>query len=224
MLLVTALAVAGPLAPMSVDSTGISVAGAVGLDRDWLREPGCEGDGCEAVRHRAWQGFEVSGRLLRPLGAYARIDHAADTLSGASYSGEGWVACGGLQTGFQLRPSLSLDAWVGLTRAQTKGTKESSTRTDLEAGITLGAGSADDNVVGWVGVSGVPWSMESDVVVDGALHLQLEPAIPVSAVGGILFISEPLRGRPSKRGRLIAGVDGTAGFRTSLTGWAGAAF
>ncbi len=224
MLLTVALAVAGPLAPMSAEPSGVSVAGALGLDRDWLHDRGCTGDGCEAVRHRAWQGFELSARVVRPLGAYARVDHAADTLSGASTGGEGWAIAGGLQSGFAVTPTLSVDAWAGLSHSETKAGSESSTRTEVDVGLTVGTGSTADNVVAWIGLCAIPWSVEQDVVLDGALTLTLEPMLPGEVVGGILFLSEPLAGRPARRGRLIAGVDGSLGFRTSLSGWVGAAF
>lgn len=223
-MLFVAGALAAPLVPVAVEPSGIQVVAGAGASREWLRETACGTDACDAVRTLDWQGLDLSARIVRPLGAWARLEHVADRVEQAQYTGEGWALGGGLQGGVALNPMLAVEAWVGAQHVQTSSTNDAAERTLVEAGLTLAAGSTEDNFVGWFGVGGVPWSRDRQHVVDGSMTVALSPYVPVEAVAGVLVLSDPLGGRPTKRGRLIAGIDGSAGFRTSLRACLGGSF
>lgn len=223
-MLFVAGAFAAPMVPVAVEPTGLQVVAGAAATREWLRESACSTDACDAVRISGWQGLDVSARIVRPLGAWARIEHVDDRVEQAQYTGAGWALGGGLQGGLALNPMLAVEAWVGAQHVQTESANDTADRTFVEAGLTLAAGSTQDNFVGWFGASGIPWSRDRQHVVDGSVTVALSPYVPVEAVAGVLIVSDPLGGRPTKRGRLIAGIDGSAGFRTSLRACLGASF
>lgn len=225
-------ALAAPLTPVAVQAApfSVEVSGVLTSDRFILRAPGCKGDACMAIRHENMQGGEASLWIVPQFGVYGGAAHDVESTAAATYSGAGYSVHGGVKGGFQVRHGLGLNGWLAVTHAETRvvlepgveaptGPSDEARRNQFELGAAARFGEVDGGFDAWVGVEAMPFCVDRTRVVHGELKLGLKPFIPVSAVGGIRVISDPLGGPWAKRGRLSAGVTGEVGYRVGVTGW-----
>jgi hypothetical protein len=229
--LFSGVANAAPLTPAPVQDAPMSVelAAAVANDRMYLRVPGCAG-ACAAIRKEHWQGGEAALWLIPQLAVYGGAAHDGEETAAATYLGDGFRVHGGVKGGFDLRPGLGLNGWVSVAHVESKASaaKDSGTvgkfpdqarRNQLELGAVVRVGQRDGGLDGWVGLEALPYSVDLTRVVQGVAVVKLIPTIPVSAVGGVRLVSEPLGGPWAERGRLSAGLTGSVGYRVGFTGW-----
>lgn len=228
MLPLVAAAFAGPLSPAAAQSVGVGleVAGVVTTERETLFVPDCEGESCRTVRAEVLQGGEVDLRLAQHLGLYVQGGRIIERNAAATYEGIGWGVGGGVKGGADLNAGFGVDAWGGLAVRTTKdpsptegAAPDTSNRLQATVGGDVRWGTARDGFMGWLGAEVAPFSSDRTLVLDGTLPLTLRPQLPVSAVVGVQAMSEPLSGPWAERGRIGAGITGTAGFRTGVTGW-----
>ncbi len=225
------LAYAAPLAPAPAQSAPMSVelSAAVASDRLYLRVPSCAG-ACAAIRKEHWQGGEAALWLLPQLAVYGGAAHDGEETAAAIYQGAGFRVHGGVKGGFDLRPGLGVNGWVSVAHVESKASPaqaaqgaqafpDRARRNQLELGAVVRMGQRDGGLDGWVGLEAMPYSVDLTRVVEGAAVVKLIPTVPVSAVGGVRLVSEPLGGPWSERGRLSAGLTGSAGYRVGFAGW-----
>ena len=222
---------AAPLSPARVQDAPMSVelSAAVASDRMYLRVPGCTGS-CAAIREEHWQGGEAALWLIPQIAVYGGAAHDGEETAAATYKGDGFRVHGGVKGGFDLRPGLGLNGWVSVAHVESKASSTSASdsvakfpdqaqRNQLELGAVVRVGQRDGGLDGWVGLEALPYSADLTRVVQGVAVVKLIPTIPVSAVAGVRLVSEPLGGPWAERGRLSAGLTGSAGYRVGLTGW-----
>lgn len=230
MLLLSALAFAGSLAPAAAQSVkgGLEIAAVITSDREWLAVPRCEGGAeCRAVRLEIYQGLQADFRITRNLGVWIQGDRLIEQNLAANYEGTGFAVSAGAKGGVDFKSGLGIDGWVtlGYRRSRdpspTEGAagRDSALRYQGDVGVDLRLGNADEGFLGWVGVEATVADLEETLVLDGTLPLSLRPAIPASGELGFLLLSEPLSGPWANRGRLGAGITGKLGFRSGITGW-----
>ncbi len=228
MLFLTAIAHAAPLSPAAAQTVkiGAEVAALVTTQREWLAVKGCSDGNCNAVRAEVLQGGQFDVRVARNWGFYVQAARLVERTDAAAYSGLGYAVTVGAKGGVDLEGNLGVDGWASYGRRSsadptpTEGAAgyDSSTRDQLDLGADLRFGHAADGFLGWVGAEGT-YDGEALTVLDGSARLDVRPAIPVSAVAGVLILSEPLSGPWTTRGRIGAGVSGTLGFRTGVSAW-----
>lgn len=225
---------AAPLSPGSLQPVPLSfeITGALSAERFYLRAPGCTGDACTAIRKESWQGGEGSLWFIPQLGVYGGLAHEVEGTAAATYSGAGYRLYGGLKGDVKVSRAAHLAGWVTITHTVTGEVRTDETastvqdqarRNQFELGAVIQLGQADGGVQGWAGVEAMPYTVDLTRVLDGDAKLALKPFIPVSAVGGVRFLSDPLGGPWSERGRLGVGVTGEVGYRIGVTGWLTAA-
>lgn len=228
MLLLAALAHAAPLSPAAAQSVkvGAEVAGLVTTEREWLRVKGCADGNCNAVRAEVFQGGQLDVRVARNWGLYVQAARLIERTDAAAYEGLGLALTAGVKGGVDLDGPLGVDGWAsyGLRRSQdpspTAGTTgtDSSVRNQVDVGLDVRLGHAEDGFLGWLGAEGT-YNAEALTVLDGSARLDVGSAVPVSLVAGGLVLSEPLSGPWADRGRLGVGVSGSLGFRTGVSAW-----
>lgn len=221
MLLLVTTALAAPLAPTGLLKPGVEVSGFVSSQTAWLRETGCEGAACDAWRVDTLVGGEVGFVIVGPLGGYAHGAWIEEDLAAAMYTSEGYAAGGGVRLDLPFAPQVAAVAWAGVEHQLTGNDtlRERASSWTIDAGAVLRAGRADEGIQGWVGAGLVPWSDQSAAVLDGDVTLPLAPRFPVEGVAGLSLFSEPLLGPWNDRTRLGAGVSGSFGYRSGVTGF-----
>lgn len=231
--LLGAPALAQPIAPSGVQSAPLSleVSALLSADRLYLHAPGCTGDSCQAIRKESRQGGEASLWLFPALGFYGGAVHDVESTAAATYSGGGWSVYGGAKGGFVVQRGLAVNGWLSVAHSETTTTQTATTtdttdgpsdqarRNQFELGAVARFGQSDGGLDAWAGVEAMPYCVDLTRVVHGEAKIGLKPFIPVSAVGGLRIISDPLGGPWSDRGRLSAGVTGEVGYRVGVTGW-----
>jgi hypothetical protein len=212
---------AAPLAPSGLQAAGVEVSAYTGGQRAWLREDGCTGTACDAWRADVLVGGEVAVTLIAPFGIYAHAAYVTEEIDAALYAAEGYAAGAGARFTIPMSRLLAVNAWVGVEHQLTANAdlSERASAWAVDAGATLRGGRADEGVQGWIGVGVVPWSQNPATVLDGDATLALSARLPVEGVVGIMLASEPLFGPWNDRTRLAAGVSGTYGFRSGVTGF-----
>lgn len=216
---------AAPLSPVVPPTAGVDVAFGLGTGVELLRERGCDGANCDAQRRATVKAGQVGVQVAPPLGLYAHARLLQEDLPAAAYTGDGWGAGVGLRGAVPVGDTWGLWAWAEVDHGRTGATStsdegSSAARWQVEAALLAHAGDPRDGAVAWAGVSGIPWTNDHADVVDGEVRLALGPPVPLEAVLGVELLSEPLGG-PWSRWRLTAGLQGTAGARTSIAGWLG---
>jgi hypothetical protein len=237
LLALLAPAFAAPLSPVGMQQSPLSfeVAGTFNADRVWLKAPSSlctqsDDSSCHSVRMEVMQGGQLDIRPVKWLGVYASAAHMHEANSSVIYTGTGWTVAGGLKLTIPLGTSFGVDAWAegraARTWTGTEGTSDFqvSRRIVGEVGADVHVGSPDDDIIGWVGAGIAPYSDDHTLILDNSVDLALIPAIPVSAEAGFLIVSSPLGGPWMERGRLGAGVSGSAGYRSGLTMWLSGSF
>ncbi|MDP2311553.1 MAG: hypothetical protein Q8P41_01505 [Pseudomonadota bacterium] len=221
LLLAAATALAAPLAPSGLQALGVEVSAYTAGQRAWLREAGCTGTACDAWRVDTLLGGEVGLTIVPAFGLYAHAAHVAETMDAALYAESGYAAGGGARLTLPIGRLLGVHAWAGLEHQLTanEDLSERATSWAIDAGATLRGGRADEGVQGWVGLGVVPWSKSPATVLGGDVTVALSARLPVEGVAGVMLISEPLFGPWNDRTRLGAGVSGTLGYRTGITGF-----
>ncbi len=221
MLLLVAAALAAPLAPSGLLAAGVEVSAYTAGQRAWLREPGCTGTACDAWRADTLVGGEVGVALAAPVGLYVHAAHVAETMEAALYEAKGYAAGGGVRLGLPLGPLVGVHAWVGVEHQFTgnEDLSEQATAWAVDAGAVLRGGRADEGIQAWVGLGVVPWASNPATVLDGDVTLALAPRVPLEGTAGLMLLSEPLFGPWNDRTRLGAGVSGSVGYRTGVTGF-----
>lgn len=210
-------------------SPTLDVALALGVERAWLSDDTCRGDGCDTVRATSFQSAELGVQLLRPVGAYLDLSRVRDSAGGIAYEGEGYGLGAGLRFGVPVGgegSSTGVHAWAELSRHRTESTANGDAvqRWQAEAGAALRAGSPLEGLSAWIGADVVPWTDDRSRVLDSTFEIALRPTVPVEAIGGVLYVSESLAGPWTDRGRLTGGLRGSVGYRTGFTGFLGAVF
>lgn len=221
-----ASAEAAPHLPVPIERTGVDLVGVGSTERAWLEETACVASACSAARVREGLGGEARVRVASVLGAYVSAGATRVGVDAARFNESGASVEGGLLGTVPLADRLGLDAWVGVLHSSSGGSAAASNRavrTALDVGLALHLGDADDHIVGWLGAGAEPYAVERVTVLGGELTVALSPPVPVDARGGVAFVSEPLGAAWSRRGRLLAGVDASAGYRSSLSAWVGVA-
>lgn len=221
MFLLAGLALAAPLGPTGLLGRGVEVSAFTGGQTARLREPGCAGDGCLAWRADTLVGGEVGVGLAKPIGLYAHGAWVRETMDAAQYQADGYAFGGGLRGAVPLGDLAGVHGWVGLEHQLTAGDDltERASAWQLDGGLVLRGGRPDEGLQAWVGVGFVPWSTQSATVLDGAVDLTLAPQLPAEGVAGVMLSSDALFGPWDDRTRLAAGVTGTVGYRTGITGF-----
>lgn len=225
---------AAPLAPGSLQPVPLSfeITAALSADRFYLRAPGCTGDACTAIRKESWQGGEGSLWFIPQLGVYGGLAHEVEQTAAATYSGAGYRLYGGIKGDVKLVRSAQLAGWFTVTHTvtgevhtpeTTSTVPDQARRNQFEVGAVVQVGQADGGIQGWAGVEAMPYTVDLTRVLDGDAKIALKPFIPVSAVGGVRLMSDPLGGPWAERGRLGVGVTGEVGYRIGVTGWLTAA-
>jgi hypothetical protein len=208
------------------------VTGALSADRFYLRAPGCTGDACKAIRKESWQGGEGSLWFIPQFGVYGGLAHESEQTAAATFTGSGYRMYGGLKGDVKVSRGAQLAGWFTITHTvtdevltaeSTSSTPDQARRNQFEAGAVLQVGQADGGIQAWAGVEAMPYTVDLTRVLDGDAKIALKPVIPVSAVGGVRMLSDPLGGPWSERGRLGVGVSGEVGYRIGVTGWLTAA-
>lgn len=214
-------ALAAPLAPSGLLGAGVEVSAYTGVQRAWLREAGCTGTACDAWRADTLVGGEVAVGLAAPIALYAHAAYVNEEMDAALYAAEGYAAGAGARFTLPLSRLLAVSAWAGVEHQNT-GNADLSERASawaVDVGATLRGGRADEGVQAWVGAGVVPWSQNPATVLDGDVTLALSARVPLEAVAGVMLASEPLFGPWNDRTRLAAGVTGSYGFRSGVTGF-----
>jgi hypothetical protein len=222
-MLLVAAAAAAPLAPTGLQRPGVEASAFAATQRVSLREVGCTGAQCAAVRADVLVGAEVGAALSRSFGLYARGAWVQEDIAAARYAADGFAAGGGARVDLPLGNLWGVAAWAGIEHQFTGGDdlQERFRAWSLDAGALLRAGRAEEGVMGWVGVGAAPWTSVTGATLDGALTVALAPQVPVEAVAGFLLASDALSGPWDDRARLTVGVSGTAGYRVGVTGFLG---
>lgn len=223
--LLASAALAAPLVPLVPPTPGVDVAVGLGTGVDRLREAGCDAGDCDAVRSGTSEALQVGVQLAPVVGVYAHGHLLREELAAAGYEGEGWGAAAGVRASVPIGPAWGLWAWAEVDHARSTSTSSldvasAATRWQVEAAVLAHVGDPRDGVAAWAGVQGVPWAHDRSLVIDGDVPLDLEAPLPVEGVLGAAFLSDPLGG-PWSRARLTVGIQGTAGARTSVSGWLG---
>ena len=206
MLLLCTLAFAAPVAAVlesePVGSFGVTFQ-ATTL-RDHLTEVGCTEGQCKALSVDNRIGGALEYRPLSFLSLYAQVDNSEQKLRAASFAGGGWGVGGGLKLGAPLNSLLGLDGWAGFTTLTTGDVSNGDTRqmSQVDAGLVLRYGSVEDGLVLWGGAQVVPWAPDRPTVLGGTLPLELGPEFPLSATGGVQFMSQPLGPAWTEKGRI----------------------
>ncbi len=221
MLLLATAALAAPLAPSGLTGLGIEVSAYTGTQTAWLAESGCAGDACDAWRVDTLVGGEVGVGLARPIGLYAHGAWVGEEIGAARYGAEGYAFGGGARGAIALGSLLGVHGWLGVEHQLTAGgdLAERASAWQVDGGALLRAGSVDDGLQGWIGVGFVPWSTQSATVLDGDVTVAFSPRLPVEGVAGVQLSSDALFGPWDDRTRLAAGITGSVGYRTGLTGF-----
>lgn len=228
MLLLAALAHSAPLSPAAAQSVkvGAEIAALVTTQREWIAVKGCSNANCNAVRAEVLQGGQLDVRVARNWGLYVQAARLVEHTDAAAYEGLGYAVTAGVKGGADLEGNLGVDGWVSYGRRSSAdptptdglATLDSSIRNQIDLGGDLRFGHASDGFLGWVGAEGT-YNSEALTVLDGSTRLDVRSAIPVSLVAGVLVLSEPLSGPWAQRGKIGAGVSGSAGFRTGVSAW-----
>jgi hypothetical protein len=221
MLLWTTAAFAAPLAPSTLPGPGIEVSGYGGSQRAWLRQSDCPGNACDALRVDGLLGVEAGVNVWKSVGLYAHGAHVKETVDAATYAGAGYAVGGGLRAALPLGPYWGVHLWGGVEQQLTgiDDLSERLTAWSVDGGAALRGGRQDEGFQGWIGLDLVPWSTNAAQVLDGDLSLELHARLPLTATGGLMWISEPLAGPWDQRTRLGAGMTGSAGYDTGLQGF-----
>lgn len=229
LLLAVDAAGAAPLVPGPVQTVpwSVELTGVVSSDRVYLRVPDCSG-ACTAFRLEHYQGGEATVWVLPKLGVYAGAAHELESNGAVLYTGSGYRLHAGVKGSVPVAAEVSLDIWAAGTHTETRVSSadaapsdypDQARRNQLELGGVARFGQADEGLDAWVGVEAMPYSVDRTRVVDGDAVVTLRPWLPVSAVGGLRLVSDPLGAPWAARGRLSAGVSGSVGYRVSVSGW-----
>jgi hypothetical protein len=228
--LLTALPLlAAPLSPQPVDRTGLEIAAVFKSDQYALQEKGCQTADCEAVRVEGTEGVQVDWRPIELIGVFAHVEHVADTTAALQYKGEGVGFGLGAKIGKQIEPQFGVHGWVEMDFRATGSLPDEDSATprwdDVSNRFQVGLGgaatfgSADDNLIGWIGGSGFFVGVDQTTALSQSYTTELMPFLPVELDGGVMVISEPLGGPWATRGRLAAGISANVGYRGGLAGW-----
>jgi hypothetical protein len=204
----------------------VDVLGVAGTERAWLHQTACTRSACDAARVTDGVGGQLRARLGGVVGAYAGASAVRISVDAARFNEPGLGIEGGLLGTLPLGDRVGLDGWLGLQHEATGDLgagNNHGARTALDVGLVVHLGDADDQLLGWIGVGGEPYSADRLTVLGGSLSFDLSPPVPVEARAGAAFVSLPLGGAWTRRGRLLAGVDASAGYRSSLSAWLGVA-
>jgi hypothetical protein len=227
MLALYGAALAAPLHPVVLPGGGPDAALSLTWSRDLLVDRACAT--CDAWRDGHAQTLHAGWQLVPAVGLYGTAAHVRETVGAAEYTQQGFGFSGGARVDVPVGRSSAVEIWGEVAHTWSgvvdpSGAGDGAARIETEAGAALRAGGAKDGIFVWIGAAVTPWTDDRSLVLDGSYLLHLRPLVPVEAVGGVGYVSEPLAGPWNDRSRMIGGLRGTAGWRNGVTGWVGAAF
>ncbi|MCK6505787.1 hypothetical protein L6R53_20750 [Myxococcota bacterium] len=193
-----------------------------------VEDSGCAGSQCQAWDQRTFMGAELQVALLPGLAV------AADAGRLVTRVDEADVASAGFGWGLAVRGALPLSGlWWLSAQARLDGGAPGQVGPDTEktrqligtGTLELAWGDLDGGLVGHLGAQASPlYQQQLQPLGPDRLELTLRPVLPVGAVAGFSFLSEPLGAAWNRPPRLAAHVDATGGQTTGVSAGVGVAW